>query len=432
VKGGRYSYIGIDPFMTFKSKNKEITISRRNKSSTLHGNPMEELRKLIDAYKTPKIENLPLYQGGAMGYLSYDVVHFIEKLPKTALDDLKLPDSYYIFPRTIFAIDHKKKKLHIIIIAEPNLKSYGDAVKRIKDIVGAIKREKPIKEIIVLGKDEIKASDIKSNLSYEEYTKAFKKAKNYVLAGDSFQIKISQRLETKINSDSFKIYRHLRKINPSPYAAYLNFNGVKLVSCSPEHLLKVDNEIVLTRPIAGTYPRGKNKSEDKKLQKKFFSDEKELAEHTMLIDLERNDLGRVCEYGSIKVDELMTLEKYSHVMHIVSNITGTLRKDKDCFDAIYAAFPGGTITGCPKVRTMEIIDELEPATRGPYTGSIGFITFNKDLDFNIIIRTLIIKGNRGYVQVGGGIVSDSNLKTEYFETLHKGMALLEAVNSVGK
>lgn len=412
-KNGRYSYIALHPYMIFKSKKQRMEIIKGGKRILKKGNPLNELKRILNK-KIKRTKLWPLFYSGCVGYLAYDIVHFFEKLPKTARDDLKLPDIYMIFPKDIIFFDHKKK---IIKIISKNKQNISNIIKRIN----STKREANPNS----NNEKIK---FKSNFTFAKYKKAVNKCKEYVKAGDSFQIKISQRFECEIKEDSFEIYKKLRKINPSPYAAYLYFDDCTLVSCSPEHLVKVERGGIETRPIGGTYPRGRNSKEDKRVLKNFLKDEKERAEHLMLIDLERNDLGRVCKYGSVKVNERMAIEKYSHLMHIVTNIQGKLQKNKTIFDVLRAMFPGGTITGCPKIRTMEIIDEIEPEARGPYTGSIGFMNFSNEVDLNIIIRTLIIKGDKGYIQVGGGVVAESNPKKEYDETINKAKALFEAIS----
>lgn len=467
---GRYSYLALFPYCTFKSKDNKITITENNNVRSINGNPFDELKKLIDKfkqkYKNKKYsdnynKNFPLLNSGCIGYLGYGLVRFLEKIPSKAKDDLKLPDSYFIFPSIIIAANHKKNLLYIFS-SNNNKKGIEFILNLIKGISSIYsdsdnnldnkKDNNDDKKRNKLDYSVIKKYNIKSSLTWPQYKKIALKAREYVHAGDSFQIKISQRLEFEIDEEPWQIYKKLRAINPSPYSAFVDFNDVKLISCSPEHLLKVKrintnknsfgNEYLAeTRPIGGTYPRGKNSKEDKKIAQKFFNDKKELAEHTMLIDLERNDLGRVCRYGTVKVNEMMKLEKYSHLMHIVTNIQGILddgkskKNRKDCFDAIKAMFPGGTITGCPKVRTMEIIDELEPVARGPYTGCIGGFNFNNECDFNLIIRTLILKPTlsknlfKGYLNIGGGIVADSKPRREYDETIEKGLAVVEAVKN---
>ncbi len=454
---GKYSYLALFPYCIFKSKNNNIWINdevKKLKNST----PFDELKKLIEKYKkkyTTQYNNqFPLLNSGCVGYLGYDLVRFLEKIPANAKDDLNLPDSYFIFPSIILAANHKKNLLHVF---SPNndKKAFAFMINIIKAIDkinpnSIIENSNKTRTNKIIDYSVIKKYCITSSLSWPQYKKIAEKAIEYVHAGDSFQIKISQRLEFDINQEPWEIYAKLREINPSPYSAFVDFKDVKLISCSPEHLLKVKRigggYLVETRPIGGTYPRGKNSKEDNKIAQQFFKDEKELAEHTMLIDLERNDLGRVSRYGTVKVTEMMALEKYSHLMHIVTNIQGKLQKNKDCFDAIKAMFPGGTITGCPKVRTMEIIDELEPVARGPYTGCIGGFNFNGECDSNLIIRTLILKPTnkdnndkkrnkkisnlfKGYLNVGGGIVADSKPRREYEETIEKGLALIEVVKT---
>jgi len=396
-KNGQFSYIALNPYKIFKSKKNKITINKK----TFTGNPIEELKKIFKKNKE-RLPTLPLFNNGAIGYFGYDIVHFFEKLPRTAKDDLNLPDIYLIFPTDIIFFDHKNKLAKIISKKRSNIKK--------------IKHQLTIP--IILPKESNTTPIFTSNFNEDSYKRAIEKCKNYVKEGDSFQIKISQRFQTEITDHPLNIYKRLKKINPSPYAAFLNLNNFTLISSSPEHLVKKNKNNIETRPIGGTYPLNKSK-------KQFLQDKKEVAEHRMLIDLERNDLGKVCIPGSIKVNELMTVEKYSHLNHIVTNIKGKTKAN--VFDILKAMFPGGTITGCPKIRTMEIIDELEPTTRGPYTGSIGFINHSNEMDLNIIIRTLIIKNNIGYIQTGGGIVADSKPKTEYNETIHKAKALMESV-----
>jgi para-aminobenzoate synthetase component I len=423
---GRYSYIALYPYCIFKSKNDRIQIDNK----IITGNPWLELKKLIQKYKKQyKIKynsSFPLLNSGCVGYLGYDLVRFLEKIPNTPKDDLNLPDSYFIFPKIILAQDHKTNTTHLFAVTKDKT-LFNNTLDKIKQT----KEDKETKHSFTSKTNYNIINKISSTLTYPRYESMVKKAINYVYAGDSFQIKLSQRLHFKTDNDSWQIYKKLKQINPSPYSAFLNFEGLHLISCSPESLLKVQKQAnsykAQTRPIGGTYPRGHNSEEDQKIASQFFLDKKELAEHTMLIDLERNDLGRFCKYGTVKVNEMMTLEKYSHLMHIVTNIEGTLQNDKDCFDAIMAMFPGGTITGCPKVRTMEIIDELEPVARGPYTGCIGFFNFHNECQFNLIIRTLIKKQNNAYLHVGGGIVADSKPKREYEETIEKGIALIEAI-----
>ena len=350
---GKYSYLALFPYCTFKSKNSKITIAENDKTKIIHGNPFDELKKLINnfkkKYKSSYNKDFPLLNSGCVGYLGYDLVRFLEKIPAKAKDDLKLPGSYFIFPSIVLAEDHEKNLLYIF---SPDNNKEG--IEFISSIIKAVDKISPDAKINNSNNNNnklnkpldyyvIKRYNLRSSLTWSQYKKIALKAREYVHAGDSFQIKISQRLEFEIEEEPWQIYKKLRNINPSPYAAFVDFKEVKLISCSPEHLLKVqrvgDEYLAETRPIGGTYPRGKNAKEDKKIAQKFFNDEKELAEHTMLIDLERNDLGRVCKYGTVKVTEMMKLEKYSHLMHIVTNIKGTLQHDKDIFAVLRAMFP---------------------------------------------------------------------------------------------
>jgi len=370
ISPGRYSFIGIDPLVT-------ITDFETLKKADLHY--------------------------GAFGFFSYDFARQIEKLPNLAKDDLKTPQLLFVIPKTLVVFDHLKQEIEI----------FSDDPQAIIEQIQGGKR---------LAKDKTpypKPHPLTSNFTKDQFEKTVIKAKEYIKAGDIYQVNLSQRFEIPISEHPWEIYKRLRKINPSPFASYFDLGDLKLVSCSPERLIKLENGVCQTRPIAGTRPITATDNE-------LLLDPKERAEHIMLVDLERNDLGRVCGYNSVHVNETMTIEKYSHVIHIVSNVIGKLRKDKNKFDLIQAMFPGGTITGCPKIRSMEIIEELEPVKRGIYTGSIGYIMPDK-MDLNIAIRTIAIKEDKAYIQVGAGIVADSIPEREYYETLHKAQAMFEAL-----
>ncbi|MBU0687349.1 MAG: anthranilate synthase component I family protein [Candidatus Margulisbacteria bacterium] len=358
------SFIGWDPLFVI--------------SAGPNDNPFDILKEQFNKHK-----NHPEFKG-IFGYISYDAAWHLEKLPHYAKDDLNLPIIYFIAPRKLEIILHDA--------TEPSRLSSSR-----------------------------KENNLKSNLSKAEFENIVIKAKQYIKDGDIYQANLSQRLEFDTKDPPLEIYKRLREINPSPFASYFNFGDFQIVSCSPERLIKLENGLAQTRPIAGTRPASATDNE-------LLLNPKERAEHIMLVDLERNDLGRVCEYGSVKVNEQMIIEKYSHVIHIVSNVIGKLSKDKDQFDLIQAMFPGGTITGCPKIRSMEIIEELEPVKRGIYTGSIGYILPDGTMDFNIIIRTILMKDKKAYIQVGAGIVADSDPEKEYYETLHKAGAMVEALN----
>lgn len=443
LKIARYSFVGFDPRLTLKIKNAVLEIQSFKKEIMFTKHPLNIMKQLSKLYNQLPFNFLPPFQGGFVGILSYDFVHYLEELPKNALDDLNLPDAHFFMIDKLIAIDHFYKKGWIIIC--PGLNSsirknistklnwseiYDEAEQEIGEINKKMKKK--------LGKEENISfidSSRKVEISYEmkkqEYMDIVKRAKDYISAGDIFQANLSQRVSAFIlNRNTWHLYKILKSINPSPFAAYVDFDDYKIVSSSPERLLRVKGKDIETRPIAGTRPRGRNSIEDELLRAELLLNEKERAEHIMLIDLERNDIGRVSDYGSVRVDEMMITEDYSHVIHIVSNITGKLSEGKDCFDAIKAAFPGGTITGVPKVRCMEIIDELEPVCRGPYTGSIGYISFSGNMDLNIVIRTFVIKNGFAYVQAGAGIVADSDPEREYYETLKKAEALIKTLEKV--
>lgn len=411
-KLGRYSILGDSYFRIFKSKRNNIWIDDEQFS----GNPIKELRKLVKEYKSPKNNSLPI-ESGIIGFFSYEIVHFFEDIPRQIIDDMKIWDMCFLFVNSLIIVDHEKKKTYLLGIGDDYNKCV-QSIKRLKEIIGKKPEEK---------RGSNRKPDFHSNFTQKKYVEAVKKVKEYIRKGDTFQVNISQRLKTITDKDPVDLYEKLISINPCPFGGFFQIDDTCIISSSPERLVKLENGLVDTRPIAGTRPRGKTIEEDAALEKELKENEKELAEHTMLIDLERNDLGRVCEYGSVKLSEKMVIEKYSHVMHLVSNVKGRLHKDKDQFDLIRACFPGGTITGCPKVRTMEIIHEIEPNVRGPYTGGFGYLTFNGNMDLNILIRTITLKNKIAYIQAGGGIVTDSDPEKEFEETMHKAKALLEAI-----
>ena len=437
-KIARYSFAGAGPFLTFRVKNGKVEVGSSKKISK-SGAPLKQLKKLMSSYRPSPNAELPPFIGGAIGMISYDFVHYFERLPKTAKDDLEIPDADFMLVDILIAVDHKLQKTFIIscpgaeetLSGNENLNGlwsscYEQAVEKIKGLKNKISGE-PRSGTQKRGK--LKAPvDIRHEMGKKYYMDIVKKAKKYIKAGDIFQANLSQRVSADIGDvTAWQIYKLLSKINPSPFAAYLNMGDYCISSSSPERLVKVKGNTVETRPIAGTRPRGKDDESDRQMRDDLLLNEKERAEHLMLIDLERNDLGKISDYSTVEVDELMITEEYSHVIHIVSNVMGKIIKGKDCFDAIRATFPGGTITGVPKVHCMEIIDELEPVTRGPYTGAIGYIGFDGTMDLNIIIRTFVIKDSIAYVQAGAGIVADSDPEKEYFETLKKAEALIKTL-----
>ncbi|MBI5187501.1 MAG: anthranilate synthase component I family protein [Nitrospirae bacterium] len=447
-KIARFSFIGFDPCLIFKIKNGVISlISRRSSFVTqFFGRPLNILKELVRAYRQKPFEYLPPFQGGAVGILSYDFVQYLERLPKNAVDDLNLPDAHFLMIDKLITIDHLYKKCWIIVCPGAGdtieregervdwSERYDEAEYEINEILSLVIGHQSSQSSVISHQSSVKTNDqieIIYEMKRNDYMDIVKRAKEYIAAGDIFQANLSQRVSAHIGDISpWSLYRILSSINPSPFAAFMDLGDYQIVSSSPERLLRVKDGIIETRPIAGTRPRGKDTNEDELMRSELLLNEKERAEHIMLIDLERNDLGRVSDYGTVRVDELMITEDYSHVIHIVSNVKGKLVDGKDCFDAIKAAFPGGTITGVPKVRCMEIIDELEPVRRGPYTGSIGYISFSGNMDLNIVIRTFVIKEGMAYVQVGAGIVADSDPEREYYETLKKAEALIRTLERV--
>jgi para-aminobenzoate synthetase component 1 len=452
VKGseqtGRYSFIGFDPYLTLTVKNGLVEIEAGGRKTVSTRKPLQRLRELLLSYRQEMIQGLPPFQGGAAGMLTYDFVHYLEKLPKNAPDDLELPEAHFFMVDRLVAFDHKEGKSWVIVcpgvrrtqlgyseIYEDRNACEREAEETLEDIVGRIQSAGvPLFELPAGMQNRISetpppaAITIRHDVSKDRYEQMVRKAKEYIAAGDIFQANLSLRVSAEVgNADPWALYTTLREVNPSPFSSFIDFGDYQIVSSSPERLVRVSNGIIDTRPIAGTRPRGKDRGEDDVMRAELLLNEKERAEHIMLIDLERNDIGRVSDYGSVFVDELMVTEDYSHVIHIVSNVRGTLAEGKDCFDVIKATFPGGTITGVPKVRCMEIIDEIETFRRGPYTGSLGYIGFNGNMDLNIIIRTFLIKDGIAYIQAGAGIVADSDPEREYYESLKKAEALIKTL-----
>jgi anthranilate synthase component 1 len=427
-KLGRYSFLGSNPSLIFKSKGKRIEIIKEGRKKIQEvSHPLGVLKKVMARYKFVPSKGLPRFVGGMVGYLSYDMVRFFEKLPDENPDDLNLPDTIFLLTDTILIFDHLEHKIKIIsnaYIKKNPRKAYQEAIVKIEGLIEQMRKPVRIKPKVKSQKSKV---TIKSNFTKEAFKKNIKRAKEYIKAGDIIQVVLSQRLETKITVNSFDIYRSLRTVNPSPYMYYLKCKDLRLIGSSPEILVRLEEGMIEVRPIAGTKPRGRTEKEDKALEKELLVDPKERAEHIMLVDLGRNDLGRVAEYGTIRMNELMVIERYSHVMHIVSDVTGKLKKDRDSFDVLRASFPAGTVTGAPKIRAMEIIEELELTRRGPYAGAVGYFSFSGNLDTCITIRTIVIKRNQAYIQAGAGIVADSIPEKEYQETINKAKALVKAI-----
>ena len=411
-KTSRYSFIGVDPKIIINNKSDDPDIS------------VELVRQLSLRNRVQRIDGIPPFVGGIVGYFGYGFAHLIETLPHKACNDLQIPDIVLMNVDIVVSFDNVLQKGWIIATVRENGPDELMCRKRVSEVGDKIRQRNGI---VKTCRYNLKTR-LMSNLTKKEYMDMVTRCKEYISSGDIFQANLSQRLSAQVKGiDPLNLYRILRRINPSPFSAFFDTGEMQLVSSSPERLVRLNEGIVETRPIAGTRPRGVDQLKNRIQQQELLTDEKERAEHIMLVDLERNDIGRVCRFGSVHVDEFMVLEPYSHVTHIVSNVTGSIRQDKDAIDLIQAVFPGGTITGVPKIRCMEIIDELETTARGPYTGSLGYISNTGDMDFNIIIRTFVIKDGWAHVQVGAGIVADSDPVREYNETLYKAEALIKTL-----
>ncbi len=430
---GRYSFLGANPSIVLKSKGRQITITRDGKESTFESDdPLGELKKLMDQFHPVKVDGVPGFHGGAVGYMSYDQVRFFEKLPDNNPDTLGLPDLYFMITDTILIFDHVNNLLKIVSNAHVENDvdaAYSDAVRKIDAISAAIKRPLVIPETRAAA---VKSKEVRSSFTREGFCDAVRKAKEYICAGDIFQVVLSQRFEREVSTSPVNLYRALRCINPSPYMLLLQYPDVTLVGSSPEVMTQVRNGRCMVRPIAGTRPRGATVDEDLTLEKELLADVKEIAEHVMLLDLGRNDVGRISKPGTVAPTKRMVIERYSHVMHIVSQVEGDMLDDADAYDALRATFPMGTVSGAPKIRAMEIIDELEPLRRGIYSGGAGYIGFNGEMDTCIVIRTMVIKDGVAYVQAGAGIVYDSVPEREFDETVNKAKALFRAVEFAEK
>ncbi|HAG51221.1 MAG: anthranilate synthase component I [Deltaproteobacteria bacterium GWC2_42_51] len=430
-KWGRYSFLGVEPKLVFRGKGEEIEIIEDKKKKKITGDPIEILRQILSKYRPVVTDGLPRFYGGAVGYIGYDTVRFFEDLPDLSPADISVYDAVFVITDTLLIFDNLEHKIKVIanaVIEEGDNPTdvYKRAIKKIDGLVKRLKTSSSESQR-VRGSKSQRAKEVVSNFTKEKFIGGVLKAKEYIQAGDIIQVVLSQRFETCLDVEPFDIYRALRVINPSPYMFYLRLDGIELIGSSPEILVRVEGRDIDVRPIAGTRPRGKDEAEDKRLEQELLKDPKEIAEHIMLVDLGRNDIGRVAETGSVSVNELMVVEKYSHVMHIVSNVHGQLKRSKDSFDALRACFPAGTLTGAPKVRAMEIIEEIELCKRGAYGGSVGYFGFSGNMDMAITIRTLVIKDGKIYIQAGAGIVADSVPEKEYQETINKAKAMLKAV-----
>jgi len=431
---GRYSFMGSNPFLVMRSRGRDIALISPQSKKTVTGNPFDVLGELLQEYKLDgNTSGLP-FVGGAVGYLAYDLGQFIERLPSKAVDDLQLPECYLAFYDAVAIFDNLAGRAFIASTGFPEKGNSRQkrAEARLEEI------ERLVAQSPRQGGEKNSYSDqtvrskvnLRANFTNEGYLEAVQKARDYIIAGDIFQVNLSQRFEADMPISPYALYRRLRKINPAPFASYLDFEGVTVVSASPERFLKLSGDRVETRPIKGTRPRGKDTAKDEALARELVNSFKDKAEHVMIVDLERNDIGRVCRFGTLRVSELMALEKYATVFHLTSTVEGRLRPGKGVVDLLKATFPGGSISGAPKVRAMEIIDELEPTRRSVYTGSIGYLSFDGSLDLNIVIRTILVKEGKAYFQVGGAVVYDSDPESEYVETLDKAKALIQALSMV--
>ena len=434
VEGGekiaRYSFAGAHPEEVFRYANGACVLESRNRIIWEERDPISFLREHMARFRPVRVPGLPPLVAGAIGYFSYDMVRLVERLPKHLRDDIGLYDAMLMSYRGLIAFDHVQHRLWVV----RNVYTEGSGSLRSKynAALKEIHRTRELLEAPVPGEKREaaklhRAPKVQSNFKRKEYLEAVRQAKKYIRAGDIFQVVISQRFSAKTHSAPFDVYRELRAVNPSPYLFYLHLNDVYVVGSSPEMLVKVQGRDVFYRPIAGTRWRGADEAEDLRLEQEMLASEKERAEHIMLVDLGRNDLGRVCDYGTVKVEKLMAVERYSHVMHLVSSLRGQLREDVDCFDALMSCFPAGTVSGAPKVRAMEIIEELEKTRRGIYAGGILYLDFAGNLDSCIALRTMVIKNGVAHIQAGSGIVADSTPEGEFNESVNKSKALLRAL-----
>jgi para-aminobenzoate synthetase component I len=419
-RGGRYSVAGLQPKAVLKSVNEGLKIQGDKETEIRPGDPLIELERWLQPLKSEREPDLPDFQGGVIGFLSYDYARRIENLPDLSKDDLHIPEVYFFYLDQWVVFDHKEEMLWTMILSPDEQNAAQEQLEKWTSLWEGHLAEKKMKETALTNNV---VSDLEVSMDEEQFSIAVKRIQDYISQGDVFQVNLSVRQSQELGAEPFTVYKKLRELNPSPYMSYIHTPEFQIVSGSPELLVKKKGMEVSTRPIAGTRSRGKDAAEDEALARELIDNEKERAEHVMLVDLERNDLGKVCKYGTVEVNEFMVIEKYSHVMHIVSNVRGTLDEHKTGADVIRSVFPGGTITGAPKIRTMEIIEELEPVRRGIYTGSIGWIGVNGDMELNIVIRTMLVKENEAYIQAGAGVVIDSNPKYEYKESLKKAKAL---------
>ena len=436
IEGGenwaRYSFLGSGASQVIWIEKGKLRIKRGRKTETLSldTNPLKHIQNMLAPFEPVHVPGLPRFVGGAVGYLSYDIVRYFEPIPPYPKDSADLPLLAFFLAETLLIFDNVTHTIkvvangHITSLSKSNMKkTYAEATARIEKIIGKLKRPLPRKAI----SQRSKPPRFTSNMTQPQFEKMVMRTKKYIQAGDIVQAVVSQRWQTKIHTTPLEIYRALRVINPSPYMFYLRVAGVELVGSSPEILVRCEDDQIVVRPIAGTRKRGETMAQDQALAEELLTDKKELAEHVMLVDLGRNDIGRVARFRTVMLDPFMTIERYSHVMHIVSQVTGTLLSDQNTYDVMKACFPAGTVSGAPKIRAMQIIEELEPTQRGPYAGAVGYFSFSGNMDTCINIRTIVIKGKQAFVQAGAGIVADSNPTKEYEETCNKARAMMRGI-----
>ncbi|WP_149109424.1 anthranilate synthase component I [Limnoglobus roseus] len=433
---GRYSFVGADPFERFESYEQILTTTRNGeKHCTTVPDPLKSLETHVAQFRAPHLPGLPRFVGGAVGYASYDAVRYVERLPNAPKDDRRIPDLCFGFYDRMVVFDHITKTVNVVAHAHvgdaKNLQAaYDAACRRADELVGQLQRpvtDLPLMDISLSAVRDLQSDRYQSNFTQAGYEGAVRKTIEYINAGDAFQVVPSQRFQTETTADPFNVYRALRVVNPSPFMFFVKAGPITLVGASPEIMCRVENGEMTVRPLAGTRKRGATPEEDKALADELVKDPKERAEHIMLVDLARNDIGKVAEIGSVKIGDLLTVERYSHVMHLSSTVTGTLKAGLTAFDAMKSSLPAGTLSGAPKVRAMEIIDEIEPHRRGPYGGAVGYFDFSGNMDTCIALRTMVIQGTTAYVQAGAGIVADSDPTSEYQETVNKAMGLMKAL-----
>jgi anthranilate synthase component I len=434
-KWGRYSFLGTDPHCTFRARGGNVLIQDRSGIRTIphKGDPLQCLKEMLQPFRPVNVAGLPRFFGGAVGYLSYDMVRHFERIPVSDRPDPEEDDAAFFITDTLLVFDNVKHTVKVVSCAlvdgTADLHSiYEEAVGKIDRLIGELLQPSPApaEEVRDSGGKREKPS-FSPNMAPEDFKKMVERAREYILAGDIIQVVLSQRFQHEGEIDPVNLYRALRYINPSPYLFFLKFDDLTLIGSSPEVMVRLEDDVVELKPIAGTRPRGKTEREDRRMADELLEDPKERAEHVMLVDLGRNDLGRIARTGSVQVTQLMSVERYSHVMHLVSNIRAQLDDGRDGLDVVRATFPAGTLSGAPKVRAMEIIEELEPSRRGPYGGAVGYFSYSGNMDLCITIRTILIRGNRIFIQAGAGIVADSDPDREYAEVNHKARALMRAV-----